>query len=50
MATKQKKIGGKRYDAIFKTVEKLKPYTVEEAIELAKKTPPANLTRLSRLL
>lgn len=37
MAKKVKKIGGKRYDAILKTVEKLKLYTVEEAIELAKK-------------
>lgn len=37
MATKQKKIGGKRYDAIFKTVEKSKLYAVDEAIELAKK-------------
>lgn len=37
MATKIKKIGGKRYDAIRKTVEKSKLYAVEEAIELARK-------------
>lgn len=37
MATKEKKIGGKRYDAIRKTVEKLSLYSVEEAIDLAKK-------------
>ena len=37
MATKEKKIGGKRYDAIRKTVEKLRLYTVDEAIDLAKK-------------
>lgn len=37
MATKEKKIGGKRYDAIRKIVEKLSLYSVEEAIDLAKK-------------
>ena len=37
MATKEKKIGGKRYDAIRKQVERLKLYSVEEAIDLAKK-------------
>ena len=37
MAAKEKKIGGKRYDAIRKTVEKLSLYSVEEAIDLAKK-------------
>ena len=37
MATKEKKIGGKRYDAIRKGVEKFKLYSVEEAIDLAKK-------------
>ena len=30
MATKEKKIGGKRYDAIRKQVEKLRLYSVDD--------------------
>lgn len=37
MATNVKKIGGKRYDAIKKTVDRSKLYMVEEAIEIVRK-------------
>ncbi len=41
MATKGKKLGGKRYDAIRSATEKLKFHSVEEAIELARKNATA---------
>lgn len=41
MATKEKKIGGKRYDAIRKTVDNMKLYSVEEAVSLARKNAKA---------
>lgn len=41
MATKGKKLGGKRYDAIKKSVERLKYYSIEDAIDLARKNATA---------
>ena len=41
MATKVKKSGGKRYDAIKKSVDKLKYYAFEEAIDLARNNATA---------
>lgn len=37
MATKVKKVGSKRYDAIFNSFDKAKQYSAEEAIDLARK-------------